>query len=284
MNIAIVGLGLIGGSIAKAIKYNTDNTVYGYDIDRGVLLKAKLLGAVDEELTSDILPTCDMVILGLYPNDTLEFVRTHADKIKKGAIVMDSCGVKRVVCEPLWKVASENGFTFIGAHPMAGLHFSGFEYSDVGMFSEASMIIIPSKDVKIEDLEAVKSLYLKLGFTNIQISTPEEHDKIIAYTSQLAHVVSNAYVKSPEAEVHKGFSAGSYKDLSRVARLNEPMWTELFLENRENIIFEIDTIIENLKQYSDAIKANDADALIALLRDGTQKKERADKGVSNSKN
>lgn len=118
---------------------------------------------------------------------------------------MDSCGVKRVVCEPLWKVASENGFTFIGAHPMAGLHFSGFEYSDVGMFSEASMIIIPSKDVKIEDLEAVKSLYLKLGFTNIQISTPEEHDKIIAYTSQLAHVVSNAYVKSPEAEVHKGF-------------------------------------------------------------------------------
>lgn len=205
MNIAIVGLGLIGGSIAKAIKYNTDNTVYGYDIDRGVLLKAKLLGAVDEELTSDILPTCDMVILGLYPNDTLEFVRTHADKIKKGAIVMDSCGVKRVVCEPLWKIASENGFTFIGAHPMAGLHFSGFEYSDVGMFSEASMIIIPSKDVKIEDLEAVKSLYLKLGFTNIQISTPEEHDKIIAYTSQLAHVVSNAYVKSPEAEVHKDF-------------------------------------------------------------------------------
>ena len=235
MNIAIVGLGLIGGSIAKAIKYNTDNTVYGYDIDRGVLLKAKLLGAVDEELTSDILPTCDIVILGLYPNDTLEFVRTHADKIKKGAIVMDSCGVKRVVCEPLWKVASENGFTFIGAHPMAGLHFSGFEYSDVGMFSEASMIIIPSKDVKIEDLEAVKSLYLRLGFTNIQISTPEEHDKIIAYTSQLAHVVSNAYVKSPEAEVHKGFSAGSYKDLTRVAKLNETMWTELFLENEDNL-------------------------------------------------
>jgi prephenate dehydrogenase len=241
MNIAIVGLGLIGGSIAKAIKYNTDNTVYGYDIDRGVLLKAKLLGAVDEELTSDILPTCDMVILGLYPNDTLEFVRTHADKIKKGAIVMDSCGVKRVVCEPLWKVASENGFTFIGAHPMAGLHFSGFEYSDVGMFSEASMIIIPSKDVKIEDLEAVKSLYLKLGFTNIQISTPEEHDKIIAYTSQLAHVVSNAYVKSPEAEVHKGFSAGSYKDLTRVAKLNETMWTELFLENEDNLINEVDS-------------------------------------------
>lgn len=276
MNIAIVGLGLIGGSIAKAIKYNTDNTVYGYDIDRGVLLKAKLLGAVDEELTSDILPTCDMVILGLYPNDTLEFVRTHADKIKKGAIVMDSCGVKRVVCEPLWKVASENGFTFIGAHPMAGLHFSGFEYSDVGMFSEASMIIIPSKDVKIEDLEAVKSLYLKLGFTNIQISTPEEHDKIIAYSSQLAHVVSNAYVKSPEAEVHKGFSAGSYKDLTRVAKLNETMWTELFLENEDNLINEVDGIIENLQKYSKALKEHDAVTLKELLKEGRERKEKID--------
>ena len=276
MNIAIVGLGLIGGSIAKAIKYNTDNTVYGYDIDRGVLLKAKLLGAVDEELTSDILPTCDMVILGLYPNDTLEFVRTHADKIKKGAIVMDSCGVKRVVCEPPWKGASENGFTFIGAHPMAGLHFSGFEYSDVGMFSEASMIIIPSKDVKIEDLEAVKSLYLKLGFTNIQISTPEEHDKIIAYTSQLAHVVSNAYVKSPEAEVHKGFSAGSYKDLTRVAKLNETMWTELFLENEDNLINEVDGIIANLQKYSKALKEHDAVTLKALLKEGRERKEKID--------
>ena len=276
MNIAIVGLGLIGGSIAKAIKYNTDNTVYGYDIDRGVLLKAKLLGAVDEELTSDILPTCDMVILGLYPNDTLEFVRTHADKIKKGAIVMDSCGVKRVVCEPLWKVASETGFTLIGAHPMAGLHFSGFEYSDVGMFSEASMIIIPSKDVKIEDLEAVKNLYLKLGFTNIQISTPEKHDKIIAYTSQLAHVVSNAYVKSPEAEVHKGFSAGSYKDLTRVAKLNETMWTELFLENEDNLINEVDGIIANLQKYSKALKEHDAVTLKALLKEGRERKEKID--------
>ena len=238
--------------------------------------ESKLLGAVDEELTSDILPTCDMVILGLYPNDTLEFVRTHADKIKKGAIVMDSCGVKRVVCEPLWKVASENGFTFIAAHPMAGLHFSGFEYSDVGMFSEASMIIIPSKDVKIEDLEAVKSLYLKLGFTNIQISTPEEHDKIIAYTSQLAHVVSNAYVKSPEAEVHKGFSAGSYKDLTRVAKLNETMWTELFLENEDNLINEVDGIIANLQKYSKALKEHDAVTLKALLKEGRERKEKID--------
>lgn len=276
MKIAIVGLGLIGGSIAKAIKYNTEHTVYGYDTDRGVLLKAKLLGAIDEELTDDILPQCDMVILGIYPNDTIDYVVSHSDKFKKGAIVMDSCGVKRIVCERLFGVAQQNGFTFIGAHPMAGLHFSGFEYSEVNMFSDASMIIIPPKDVDIRELELVKTLYLKIGFTNIQISTPEEHDRIISYTSQLAHVVSNAYVKSPEAEVHNGFSAGSYKDLTRVAKLNEVMWTELFLENKDNLIKEVDGLIENLEKYSQALKSDNAVDLEKLLKDGRERKEKID--------
>lgn len=276
LKIAIIGLGLIGGSIAKAIKYNTEHTVYGYDTDRGVLLKAKLLGAVDEELTDDILSQCDMVILGIYPNDTIKYVNSHAGKFKKGAIVMDSCGVKRVVCEPLFETAQQNGFTFIGAHPMAGLHFSGFEYSEVNMFSDASMIVVPPKNVDIRELERIKALFLKIGFTNIQISTPEEHDKIISYTSQLAHIVSNAYVKSPEAEVHNGFSAGSYKDLTRVAKLNEVMWTELFLENEDNLVKEVDGIIENLKKYSEALKANDAAALKELLKDGRERKEKID--------
>lgn len=276
MKIAIVGLGLIGGSIAKAIKYNTEHTVYGYDIDRGVLLKAKLLGAIDEELTDEILGQCDMVILGIYPKATVDYVTSHADKIKKGAIVMDSCGVKRVVCEPLFNVAQQSGFTFIGAHPMAGLHFSGFEYSEVNMFSDASMIIIPPKDVDIRELEKVKMLFLKLGFTNIQLSSPEEHDKIISYTSQLAHVVSNAYVKSPEAEVHEGFSAGSYKDLTRVAKLNETMWTELFLENEDNLIKEVDGIIQNLQKYSKALREHDEISLKELLKDGRERKEKID--------
>lgn len=276
MLIGIAGLGLIGGSIAKALKYNTDNTVLGYDIDKGVLLKAKLLGAVDDELNDENISKCDMIITGLYPQDTLDFINSKADKIKKGAIVLDSCGVKGVICDPLWKTAKENGFSFYGAHPMAGLHFSGFEYSEVNMFMNASMIIVPSKDAEIRELEIIKKLFTSLGFTNIQISTPEEHDRIIAYTSQLAHVVSNAYVKSPNAEVHKGFSAGSYKDLTRVAKLNETMWTELFLDNRENLINEVDTIIENLQQYSAALKAQDADTLKELLKQGRVRKEKID--------
>ncbi len=276
MLIGIAGLGLIGGSIAKSLKYNTENTVLGYDIDRGVLLKAKLLGAVDDELNDKNISKCDMVITGLYPQDTLDFINSHAKKIKKGAIVLDSCGVKGVICEPLWKTAKENGFSFYGAHPMAGLHFSGFEYSEVNMFSNASMIIVPSKDAEIRELEIIKNLFTSLGFTNIQISDPEEHDRIIAYTSQLAHIVSNAYVKSPNAEVHKGFSAGSYKDLTRVAKLNETMWTELFLDNRENLINEVDTIIENLQQYSAALKEEDADTLKELLKQGRLRKEKID--------
>lgn len=276
MLIGVVGLGLIGGSLAKAIKYNTENTVLGYDIDLNVLLKAKLLGAVDGELTEEKIPECDMIITGLYPQSTKDFINANAAKFKKGAIVVDTCGIKGYVCEDMWKTAKENGFVFIGAHPMAGLHYSGFEHSQVTLFNNASMVLVPSKDVNINDLEKVKKLFLSIGFTDIQLTTPEKHDKLIAFTSQLAHVVSNAYVKSPTAKEHKGFSAGSYKDLTRVAKLNETMWTELFLENDEYLIREIDGIIENLQQYSAALKARDEKTLRQLLKDGRECKERID--------
>ena len=276
MTVGVVGLGLIGGSLAKAIKYNTDNTVIGYDIDENVILKAKLLGAIDGELTEQGLAECDIIITGLYPEATKKYITENAGKFKKGAIVLDTCGVKAYVCEDMYRVANENGFTFVGAHPMAGLHLSGFEHSQVTMFSNASMLLVPSADTGINELDTVRKLFSKIGFTNIQNTTPEEHDKIIAFTSQLAHVVSNAYVKSPSAKLHKGFSAGSYRDLTRVAKLNEVMWTELFLENRENLAFEVDTIIDNLKEYSKALKENDAETLEKLLRDGRVCKEQID--------
>lgn len=276
MTVGVVGLGLIGGSLAKAIKYNTDNTVIGYDIDGNVVLKAKLLGAIDDEMTEQKISECDIIITGLYPEATKKYITENAKRFKKGAIVLDTCGVKTYVCEDMYRVAKENGFTFVGAHPMAGLHLSGFEHSKVTMFSNASMLLVPSPDTGINELDTVRKLFSKIGFTNIQNTTPEEHDRIIAFTSQLAHVVSNAYVKSPSAKLHKGFSAGSYRDLTRVAKLNEVMWTELFLENRENLAFEVDTIIENLKQYSKALKENDAGTLERLLRDGRICKEQID--------
>ncbi len=276
MTVGVVGLGLIGGSIAKAIKYNTDNKVIGFDIDENVVLKARLLGAIDEEMTEQKISECDIIITGLYPEATKKYIIDNAQKFKKGAIVLDTCGVKEYVCEDMYRVARENGFTFIGTHPMAGLHLSGFQHSKVTMFSNASMLLVPSADTGINELEIVRKLFSAIGFTNIQNTTPEEHDRIIAFTSQLAHVVSNAYVKSPSAKLHKGFSAGSYKDLTRVAKLNEVMWTELFLENRENLISEIDTIIENLTEYSKALKEDNADELEKLLRDGRICKEQID--------
>ena len=276
MNIGIVGLGLIGGSIAKAIKYNTDNSVFGTDIVKSVVLKAKLLGAIDKELTSDMLSECDMLIVALYPQASVDYITQNASLIKKGSLVIDTCGIKGAICQELFDTADANGFTFIGAHPMAGLHFSGFDYSQPNMFDNASMILVPPKNVDIALLEQLKNLFSKIGFTVIKTTTAQDHDKKIAYTSQLAHVVSNAYVKSPEAEVHSGFSAGSYQDLTRVAKLNPAMWTELFLCNKENLAAEIDGLIENLKKYSEAIKTSDEKTLYELLKEGSDRKEKID--------
>ncbi len=272
MNIGIVGLGLIGGSLARSIRQSTDNKVYGYDKKDSVVLKAQVFKAIDAELTPEILPTCDMVIIALYPEDTVSFVTRNKDKFKKGCIVLDTCGVKKCVCEPLFEVAKENGFTFIGAHPMAGIEFSGFDASRNTLFEDASMIIVPTPYITIDEMREVKQLFTKIGFSHFEITDADKHDKVIAVTSQLAHVVSSAYVKSPTAPMYKGFSAGSFKDMTRVARLNEKMWTELFFDNKENLINEIDGMIERLKEYSDALKNDDRDGLCELLRQGREVK------------
>ena len=271
MEIGIVGLGLIGGSLAKAISQNTDHTVYGTDISEQVVRKAVLVDAIEQPLTDELLPQCDIVIVALYPQATIDYVKEHASLIKKDSIVVDCGGIKQLVCDVLIPLAEEHGFLFVGGHPMAGLEHSGFTYAKKSLFNNASMIFTPTKG-PIESMETLKKLFTSIGFTNIEISTAKEHDRKIAFTSQLAHVVSNAYIKSPTALEHSGFSAGSYKDLTRVAKLNEVMWTELFLENADNLAAEIDTLIENLQQYSTAIRERDAETLCELLKDGREKK------------
>nr|MDD6336589.1 prephenate dehydrogenase/arogenate dehydrogenase family protein [bacterium] len=276
MKIGIVGLGLIGGSMAKSIKQHTGHTVLGCDLSQTVMLKAKLLHAIDDELTDGALPDCQVVILALYPGDTLDWLRGHADQIAKDTLVVDCCGVKRAVCPEAAALAAGHGFTFIGGHPMAGLEKSGFGASIPSLFDGASMILTPPGDMDIRLMEKVKKLFLSFGFGRVVMSTPEEHDRIIAYTSQLAHVLSSAYIKSPSATRHMGFSAGSFKDMTRVARLNEGMWTELFLDNADFLVEEINILLQNLTDLRDAIATGNADALCALLRDGRQRKEKAD--------
>lgn len=278
MNAAVIGLGLIGGSFARAIKEYTDFSVVGFDRDMPTLLAAKTVGAIDTVGDAEALSGCDMTVISLYPQATVEFLRDNAASVKKGSVVVDTCGVKGSVCMECGEIARENGFYFIGGHPMAGTQYSGFSHSRATMFKGATMILCPEQGEDIPTVERTRDFFLSLGFSAVHFTSPEEHDRMIAYTSQLAHVVSNAYVKSPRAQTHKGFSAGSYRDLTRVARLNPDMWTELFLDNRDALVTEIDTLIDNLKVYSDALKNGDAEALRSALAEGCALKISAENG------
>lgn len=273
MTIGVVGLGLIGGSLARALNTLENVSVLGYDIDESTVLQSKLCGVTGEVLTKKNMGECSYIFIALYPKATEKFLEENMENISKGTVVVDCAGVKTAICEKCFALAKKGNFRFIGGHPMAGKQFSGFKYSSENLFSKASMILVPDKDEKIETLEKLKSILVQIGFKSVTITTKEEHDRIIAYTSQLAHIVSNAYVKSPNSRVHKGFSAGSYKDLTRVAKLNPRMWAELFMENRENITNEIDGIIAELQKYSDAIKADDIETLERLLDEGSKIKE-----------
>ena len=273
MKIAVIGLGLIGGSIAKAIKEQTDHTVLGADIVQSVLLRAKLTEAIDDELTEANLPECETVIIALYPEAAVRWLRENARRIAKHALVVDCCGVKKYVCDRVKDLAEEHGFVFIGGHPMAGRERSGFDFSTSEMFKKASMILTPYADTDIREIERAKKLFLSIGFGRVKFSTPQEHDEMIAFTSQLAHIVSGAYVKTPLAMKHKGFSAGSFKDMTRVARLNEQMWTELFLENQDLLLTQVEALVDRMCEYRDALREKDTQKLKAILREGREIKE-----------
>jgi prephenate dehydrogenase len=276
MTIGICGLGLIGGSMAKAYRSFGDITVYGYDSDETTLGFAQLSGAINGILNEETLTECDLIYVALYPNAATAYLREIAPKVKKSTLVMDLCGVKSEICRVGFALAEEFGFTFVGGHPMAGTQFSGFKYTRANLFRGAPLVIVPREHDDISLLNRVKDLTIPAGFGSISVTTADDHDRMIAFTSQLAHVVSNAYVKSPTSRSHNGFSAGSYKDMTRVAWLNERMWTELFLDNKEPLLSELNGIIQSLSEYRDAIEANDADRLRTLLREGREAKERAD--------
>jgi len=276
MKTAIIGLGLIGGSIAKAYKASSDSLVYGYDKDASTLGYAKLSETIDDELTDEILGECDLIFIALYPDIAVKYLREKAPLFSKDSLVIDTCGIKREICKVGFEMAAKYGFTFVGGHPMAGVQFSGIKYSRADMFKGASMVIVPPSFDDIALLERVKTALRPLDIGKMTVSTAENHDRIIAFTSQLAHIVSSSYIKSPTASEHDGFSAGSYRDMTRVATLNEDMWTSLFMQNRENLIFEIDSIIGSLSEYKTALERGDEEGLRSLLRSGTERKSKID--------
>ena len=275
MTAGIVGLGLIGGSLAKAY-HEAGERVLACDIDRDVLAFAVISGAVDGELTDETLADCDLLLLAVPPAAAVAWFTANAPRIDGHTVVIDCCGTKRTVCAACFPVAERYGLTYLGGHPMAGTQFSGFKYARADLFRGAPMVLVPPRFDDIELLGRVKELLSPAGFGSFSVTTAGQHDEMIAFTSQLAHVASNAYIKSPTANKHKGFSAGSYKDMTRVAWLAPRMWAELFMENKEYLLKEIDCYIEHLTQYKTAMENGDEEELIRLLDEGKRRKEEVD--------
>lgn len=271
MTLGVVGLGLIGGSFTKAYK-EAGHSVLGFDTDKTILGFTILEGAVDEELTRDNMKKCDLLLITTYINAAAEWFKENAPYIDKHTVVIDCLGVKKNICELGFKLAKQYGFTYVGGHPMAGTQYAGFKHSRANMFKGAPMVLVPPVYDDMQFLDNIKQLLAPAGFGKLSVTTAEEHDRMIGFTSQMAHIVSNAYIKSPTAGSHKGFSAGSYKDLTRVARLNPKMWAELFMDNRENVIKEIDWMLGFLQEYRDAITDDDEERLVRILDEGSQKK------------
>ena len=275
MTIGIAGLGLIGGSLAKAYR-GEGHTVYAFDIDDAILGIARLSGAAADALDDRTMDQCDAIFLAINPGDAVAHLEKTAPLIAKNTIVFDCCGVKRNVCKRCFQIAEEYGFTFVGGHPMAGSHNAGFKNSRANLFRGASMILVPPVFDNPALLGRIEEILKPVGFGRLTVTTAEKHDEMIAFSYQMAHIVSNAYIKSPTAREHKGFSAGSYKDLTRVARLNADMWSELCTDNSDFLVRELNYFIALLTCYKDALENKNQEKLKELLEEGSRLKQAVD--------
>ena len=275
MTVGILGLGLIGGSMARAYAL-AGHTVLACEKDEQMLSFAMLAGAVHGPLTENSISSCDLILLAIYPDGSATWLEENAHLIRPDALVMDLCGIKREICRRCFPLAEQYGFTFVGSHPMAGSQFSGFKYSRANLFDGQPMVLVPPRFDDIVLLDRCKQALSPCNFGTFSITTAADHDRMIAFTSQMPHILSNAFIKSPTATMHKGFSAGSYRDLTRVAWLNAQMWAELFLENKDYTLSELDTYIESLTKYRDALQQDDLETLTQLLEEGKRRKEEVD--------
>ncbi|MBR4319191.1 MAG: prephenate dehydrogenase [Oscillospiraceae bacterium] len=272
MKILVAGLGLIGGSICKAIHAYTDHAVYGWNRTKAVSEKALSEHAIDG-IAGEDCSEFDMILVSLYPELTKKWVRNHVASMHKGAIVLDVSGVKTTLPQEMTALCETYGIHYLSTHPMAGKERAGFDVSDENLFQGANFIMTPLPETPKSVIAQVQNFAHQIGFRKFVITTPEMHDKMIAYTSQLAHVVSSSYVQSPEIQFESGFSGGSFQDMTRIATMNEEMWTELFMENQESLLQELNILISHLQDYQKALADKDRDAVYALIRDGRLRKE-----------
>ncbi len=272
MKILVVGLGLIGGSICKALKKYTFHTVIGMNRNKEIERQALEDKSIDYIFTGDFT-NVDLAIVCLYPEISEVWFRENAPKMSSGTLITDVCGIKGDFSEKMRRIAQDNDLEYIGIHPMAGKEFGGYVNSTPDLYLNANFIVTPFEDSTVKNTELLKNLALEIGAGKIVVTSPDNHDKMIAYTSQLAHIVSSAYVKSPELELECGFSGGSFQDMTRIATMNENMWTELFMQNRKNLQFELDTLINNLTKYKEALENQNTSAMLQLIKEGRELKE-----------
>lgn len=268
----IVGLGLIGGSAAKALRAYADCRIFGADANKQTLDAALHDGVLTGELTHETIPFCDWILVALYPVDTVKWVEKHADFIGRETVLIDLCGIKRSVCAGIIPLAKAHGFTYIGGHPMAGVARFGYFNADKDLFRGASMLLMPEETPDMALKARLMELFRTMGFGFLKWTQPDEHDRMIAYTSQLAHVLSSAYAQSPSSVRHIGFSAGSLRDMTRVATLKVDMWAELFMENREYLAEEVEALCARLHSYANALRKDDITAVSKLLQQGCDAK------------
>ena len=272
MKIGIVGLGLMGGSLGRALVKRTEHTVYASDIDPEAMTKGALLSAYHEELTPDNAGELDMLFLAVVPSVMDGIMQPLLPLLKEGALVSDLAGVKRPVVALMKEWAKVRpDLNFVGGHPMAGREFSGVAHSVAGLYEGASVLLVPVSNT-IESLAALKKLYLDAGAGGVVLTDADTHDEMIAYTSELAHIVSSAYVRSECADRHYGYSAGSFRDMTRVARMNSAMWTELMEENADYLAKEVRAMSERLAEYADCLERGDREKLALLLEEGNRTK------------
>lgn len=272
MNILICGLGLIGASLAKTLKKNTKHTVLGWNRTPSVTEKALRDGVIDR--TGDIdelMADADITFVNFYPEAIVPFILEHKNSFKKDSIVTDSCGIKSKICYELKDEKLD--FYFIGAHPMAGREVGGYDNSLATLYDNASFIVTPLDESPRNKVDALVGLAQDMGFARTVVTTPEHHDEMIAFTSQIAHVLACSYVLSPLAPSHAGYSAGSYRDVSRVARINADMWADLFIDNKDALVREIDDLVSNLMQFKYNIVNEDSPALKDLMNRANKIKE-----------
>lgn len=273
-NIGIVGLGLMGGSFAKALKKSGKYVVFGFDKCEETLKTAKSDKAIDFVLDEENIKIVDLLVAAVTPDKLENALSLFLPRLKDGAFVTDFCGVKKAPVSTMQKWEKEfPSLKFFGGHPMAGKEKYGYENSDGDLFCGAYMIMVPITD---EIPEKVKQVFYDTGFKKITVTDAETHDRTIAYTSELCHIVSSAFIKNKTALKHEGFSAGSLKDLTRVARLSPEMWTGLIMANRRNVLSELDEFTENLEKYRTALECCDEKELLRLFEEGNALKEKYD--------